>query len=195
MKALALLALVLAAAPAAGRVIVVGDSNATGLGVPPAAAWPRRLERMLDTPVQVFGSPGASLATPNVGLGTAARCVARMRGIFHPDVPVAILALGTNDRLSTDAALREAVRNLLDSLTAPTRWVCLLPPPSRFDIQFVRDVVADECAAAGAEILDGAAILSRRSDLAPDGVHLSRSGHYRLARAIATALRRPGDLR
>lgn len=173
------------------RVIVVGDSNATGLGVRPSQSWPRQLERLLDVSVDVYGSPGAALSAPYIGLGWSAQCVTRMRGIFRADVPIAILALGTNDSGFDTDKVRTAVRNILGSLVdAPaTRWLCLTPPPSsEYDLARARRAIAEECAAAGAEVMDGEAVLSRSSDIGTDGIHLSRSGHRRLALALRRRL-------
>ena len=176
------------------RIVVLGDSNATGYRVPAPVAWPMRVMARLRWPVQVLGAPGASLAGA-AGLATTAECPAVDVGYLG--VRAAVLALGTNDAWQNAPlpAVAAATATLLGSVT-PDRWVCLLPPPSIIDgipnavgatLADYRAVIGAACVAHGATVIDPATLGVRQADLV-DGIHLSSGAHARIARAVEAAV-------
>jgi lysophospholipase L1-like esterase len=205
-----LLPLIFATA-ASARILVVGDSNAIGLGVAPELAWPMRLMHALNEPVQVYGAPGAALVAP-FPLGIAVNTyltpgptpsVAEQTGdgpsgekIIQGVVGLrcAVLALGTNDagQQVTGDAIRAAVAAILAPIQAP--WICITPPgvineTSRrltgITMADVRAAIAAECTARGAQVIDGAALLPAKTSLQPDGRHLAASAHALLSKHVA----------
>lgn len=178
------------------RVLVIGDSNSTGLGVPASKAWPMRLMRLLRRPVQVYGAPGAAMATPMVALGDSAQCPRRIAGIRG--LEWGVLMLGTNDAAAGVPLdnIRTATTRLVTS--TPARWVCITPPsrsnedtyrtPAGDSIEDYRQAIAESCAAAGATVLNGAALVPPHL-LQADGVHVSANGHAKIARAVYRVLR------
>lgn len=182
---LSALALLLAAAPAPARILVVGDSNALGVGVTAPQAWTSRLQRARGELVQVYGAPGMAIGAPTVGLGWHTRCLFTATGLQPPRV--AILALGTNDADSDPAAVRRATRATLAAVAAP--WICITPPriaDRDARLEPIRAAIAAECLAAGAHLVDGTAPIGL-AELG-DGLHFAPRGHARLARAVAQAL-------
>lgn len=175
----------LAAAPCAARILVIGDSNAVGHGVKPSRAWTNRLERSVGEFVQVYGAPGAAIGAPLLGVGFGTECLFQDVGLFN--VRVAVLALGTNDGMSTLADVRLATRQTLQAID--TTWICITPPSVRDEtaqLAAVRAVIAEECTAAGAALIDGAQLITL-DDLADD-LHLNKRGHAKLARAVKALL-------
>jgi len=170
------------------RILVVGDSNATGAGQRSQQAWTMRLSRSTGRMVQVFGAPGASLATPFSDIGDVPECI--VRNELGYGLHVAILALGTNDAATPHDAIRDAVDATITATRAP--WLCLLPPPVRNATQEaalvqVRQIIQDECTAHGAAILDGTQVLTL-ANLDASGVHFTKLGHMKMARAVRCAI-------
>ena len=187
---LALLLVGASVTPSQARILVVGDSNALGVGVRTNQAWVVRLQRNLKEYVQVFGAPGATLADPILGIGWAASCLFFDNGIFN-SVRVAVLALGSNDANHDPATVRDATRKTLSWVRAP--WICIIPLHQRGEdhaLDAVRAVISEECTAVGAVLIDGATLIDD-GDLA-DIKHLNSIGHAKLARAVRDAVRRLG---
>ena len=183
-----LVALLAAANPAAARILVIGDSNALGTGVPPQWAWTTILQRSLDVMVQVYGAPGMSVGS-KFGVGQNDQCILNDIGLFRPKV--AIFALGTNDLSTTPDDLRSATRATLAAV--PGRWICITPPHIRGNdaaLDPVRAVITEECTAIDAVVIDGARLFGD-ADLT-DNTHLNRGGHLKLARAVTRVARTMG---
>lgn len=185
-----------AALPATARVLVVGDSNAVGVGETPAFVWTNRLERSEAVFVQVLGAPGATLGHPAFGSLQLAGCVRASEGFTT--LRAAILALGTNDFMAAVplADVRAGVRAIIDALAAP--WICITPPGRGNEqvrnqigltAQDYRDAIAAECAALGATIVRGEVVVPGDSSMLRDGLHLNRVGHRQMFRAARDALR------
>ncbi|MDX2170054.1 MAG: hypothetical protein SF182_23490 [Deltaproteobacteria bacterium] len=189
----ALMATVLlgAAAPSAARILVVGDSNAVGLGVPASHAWPNRLERMTREFVQVYGAPGLSVGFPEIGVGWQPDCLFFDLGLAAAapgaGLRAAVFALGTNDSTTPLDLVRSATRNTLAFVHAP--WICITPlrvKGEKGELDPLRQVIREECQMVGARIVEGGTLID--DDDLYDGVHLDTSGHAKLARAVAAAL-------
>ncbi len=178
--ALVLVGLLAAAHPAAARILVIGDSNALGTGVPPQWAWTTIVQRSLGLFVQVYGAPGMSVGS-QFGVGQNSQCILNDIGLFRPKV--AIFALGTNDLPNALEDVRSATRATLAAV--PARWICITPPHIRGNdaaLDPVRAVITEECNTIGAVVIDGARLVSD-ADLS-DKTHLDRGGHLKLARAV-----------
>jgi lysophospholipase L1-like esterase len=173
------------------RILVVGDSNAVGLGVPPSHAWTTRLQRRAREFVQVYGSPGLSVGAPELGVGWQPECLFFDTGIFgataRGGVRVAVFALGTNDSTTDLAYVRAGARQTLAFIRAP--WVCITPLHTKGEkgqLDPLRQVIREECAAVGARIIEGGSLITDRDLL--DDVHLDLSGHAKVAQAVFAAL-------
>jgi lysophospholipase L1-like esterase len=177
--------------PCHGRILVVGDSNAVGLGVPPSHAWTTRLQRRAREFVQVYGSPGLTVGGPELGVGWQPECLFFDLGLFgataRGGVRVAVFALGTNDASTDLEYVRRGTRQTLAFIKAP--WICITPLHTKGEkgqLDPLRQVIREECAAAGARIIEGGSLITD-ADLF-DGVHLDLSGHAKLAAAVFAAL-------
>lgn len=198
----------------AARILVIGDSNATGTGIATVTdIWTVQVELARNELVQVWGAPGAFLAVnypaasgEELGFGYHPFCASLAGGVFK--VEYAILALGSNDAESPAFSAPDdsypcaaasppcgnaydATRALLQSLS--TRWLCVLPPPMRpasrdAGLAPYREAIRRACIAAGAAVLDPTEFMDPATDLLADGGHLSVSGHTKLAAAVLTAL-------
>lgn len=185
------LALACLAGVCQARILVVGDSNAVGLGVPPSHAWTTRLQRRAREFVQVYGSPGLSVGAPEVGVGWHVDCLFFDTGLFgataRGGVRAAIFALGTNDSTVDLEFVRIATRQTLAFVRAP--WICITPlhtKGEKGELDALRQVIREECQMVGARIIEGGTLITDR-DLA-DKVHLDLSGHAKLAQAVFEAL-------
>ena len=76
------------------RVVILGDSLTAGLGLPPASAFPTRLQRRLE-------EEGLKYTVVNAGVSgdTSAGGLSRLEWALDGDVRVLVVALGGNDGL------------------------------------------------------------------------------------------------
>lgn len=188
--------LLLAAPDARARVLVIGDSNATGVGQEVSVAWTTRLKRAEGEMVQTWGGPGALLAHSLIGMAKLPQCPVADIGLSG--VQAAILALGSNDfGVSVPLeAVRAGVRTLVGSATV--NWICVTPPgradeqiPNDLNLfpQDYRDAIAEECRAMGAVVIHGELVVPPNPPNLSDGLHLSKRGHILLFRAVRDAIR------
>ena len=189
--------------PAGERLLVIGDSNAVGVGVLPAAVWTNRLERSEKLFVQVWGGPGMSVAHPVLGLARLSECAQAVQGFGT--LQAAFLALGSNDYSGTVALddVRAGVRRLLQSVS--TTWICItplgrmnetVPNALGLTLQDYRTAIASECQALGAALVQGELVVPSNSRLlGGDGLHLTGAGHDRLFRVTRDVLRSLLDVR
>jgi hypothetical protein len=187
----AAIALCSLASPCRGRILVVGDSNALGLGMPPSYAWTTRLQRRAREFVQVYGSPGLTVGGPELGVGWQPECMFFDIGLFGASarggVRVAVFALGTNDSSTDLEYVRTGTRQTLAFFRGP--WICITPlriKGEKGELDPLRQVIREECAAVGARIIEGGTLITD-ADLF-DNVHLDLSGHAKVAAAVFAAL-------
>jgi acyl-CoA thioesterase I len=184
---LALLAFMLAlalagAASAETRVIVaLGDSLTAGLGVPPEAAWPARLEVRLER-------EGYPYRVVNAGVSgdTSAGALRRVDWALRSGPEIAIVALGANDGLRGQPvpALRANLAEIVARLQAAGARVLLagmrLPPNYGDDYtRAFAGVFADVARRARVAfmpfLLDGVAGDPALNQA--DGIHPNADGH------------------
>ena len=189
---LALLALALALTGAAGaeaRVIVaLGDSLTAGLGVPPEAAWPVRLQARLER-------EGYPYRVVNAGVSgdTSAGALRRVDWALRTGPEIAIVALGANDGLRGQpvAALRTNLEGIVGRLSSAGVRVLLagmrLPP--NYGAGYTRDfaeVFADVARRARVPLmpflLDGVAGDPALNQA--DGIHPNADGHRVIAERV-----------
>jgi acyl-CoA thioesterase I len=80
--------------PSTPRVVVLGDSLAAGLGLPPTEAFPARLQEKIDAAGRAF-----QVVNAGVSGDTTAGGLSRLDWSLDGDVRVLIVALGGNDGL------------------------------------------------------------------------------------------------
>ena len=179
------------------RLLVIGDSNAVGVRVLPAAVWTNRIERSEKLFVQVWGGPGMSVAHPVLGLARFSECAQAVQGFGT--LQAAILALGSNDYSGAVPLddVRAGVRRLLQSVS--TAWICItpvgrvnetVPNALGLTLQDYRTAIAGECQGQGAALVQGELVAPYGSRLLnEDGLHLTSAGHDHLYRVTRDVLR------
>lgn len=159
-----LVAPVAMAAPTPVSALLVGDSLAFQLGPRLAKAMnPKRL---------AFDAKGGSSARQWLREGWFRRAVER-----HPSA-LTLVSLGVNCTKSERPKLAAAIEALA-SLVKHGELVWLLPPPLRFDTQYLRDAVVE----AGVTAIEAGPL-----PLESDGVHPTFRGHELWATALVEAL-------
>jgi acyl-CoA thioesterase-1 len=193
LAALALLSMLLCVLPAiaAGpaQILVVGDSLAAGLGLPPEASFPARLEARL-------GESGIRARVLNAGVSgdTTAGGLARLGWALADRPDLVILELGANDALR--GIDPETVRTNLDAMIAKVKasgakllLAGMRAPPNWGDAYQKRfDALYPELAKAhGVALypffLDGVAMEPALNQ--PDGLHPNARGVATLVDRIA----------
>ena len=178
------LAVVLAAAAASAerpvRIVVLGDSLASGYGLPAGAAFPEKLARAL-------AAKGIAASVTNAGLAgdTASGGAQRLDWSVPEGTDAVILELGANDALRgiEPAVTRAALDSILRRLTARGIAVLLCgmraPPNMGRDYALAFERIYPELAdtyqaAFYPFFLDGVAAVPQLNQ--PDGIHPSAAG-------------------
>jgi len=179
-------------APAASRVVVLGDSLAAGLGLGEDEAFPAVAERLLRR-------AGHSVAVVNAGVSgdTSAGGVSRVAWVLRQRPDILVVELGGNDALrgqpleTTEANLREIVRR---GRAAGARVVLLgMDVPTNYGSEY-----GERFAELYRRIADDEAITlvpgfvrevgADPALMQPDGLHPTAAGQRRLGEALARAL-------
>lgn len=154
-----LLASPVMAAPAPPDVLLVGDSLAYQLGPRLAKALPE----------------GKRLAYDGRG-GTSARQWLKLnwfrRALLRHEAQIVLVSLGVNCIRSERPVLKDHVSELR-ALAADRRCIWLLPPPLRFNTDYIR------AATEGGETFDPGAL-----SMESDRIHPSHAGHKQWAKLI-----------
>ena len=178
------LAVVLAAAAASAerpvRIVVLGDSLASGYGLPAGAAFPEKLARAL-------AAKGIAASVTNAGLAgdTASGGAQRLDWSVPEGTDAVILELGANDALRgiEPAVTRAALDSILRRLTARGIAVLLCgmraPPNMGRDYALAFERIYPELADTYQALfypffLDGVAAVPQLNQ--PDGIHPSAAG-------------------
>jgi acyl-CoA thioesterase-1 len=180
------------AAPAAARVVVLGDSLAAGLGLDEAQAFPAVAQELLR-------AAGHSVDVHNAGVSgdTSAGGLARLDWVLRQRPHVLVVELGGNDALrgqpleSIERNLREIVRR---GRAAGARVVLLgMDIPTNYGPAYADGFAAlyeriarDE----GVDLVPGfvRAVGADPALLQPDGLHPTAEGQRRLAAKLVPSL-------
>lgn len=171
-------------------VLVVGTSLTAGLGVDPSEAYPARLQERID-------SAGLPYRVVNAGVSgeTSAGALARLDWLLQQEPAVVVVETGANDGLRglDAAALKANLTAIVERTRAAVPGVRIAivqmeAPPNlgrRYTDEF-RAAYTEVARDQGATLLpfplaDVAGIDSLNQ---PDGIHPTRSGHERMARAL-----------
>lgn len=170
------------------RILAFGDSLTRGIGAGPGESYPEVLSGLTGRTVINAGIPGE----------TSGEGVARLAELLERERPaLVIICSGGNDflrRLDRGETTRNLLamvrmakeRNVAVVLVAvPELGFTLKPPP------LYREVAQAEAVPLEAEALS--AILAKGS-LKSDYIHPNAKGYHRLAKAVATLLRKCGAL-
>lgn len=174
------------------RVIVLGDSLTTGLGLPEEEAFPARLQAMVDE----AGYAHEVVAAGNSG-DTSAAGLRRLEWSFDGDVRVLILALGANDGLRglpvegmktnlatiLEGARARGARVLLTGMEAPPNFGSIYT--NEFRAAF-RDLAEEYDVAFVPFLLDGVAGHPELNQ--DDGIHPNAEGAALVAELLWPAL-------
>lgn len=183
------LALVPAAAGAAERIVMLGDSITAGYGLPPQDALPHRLEAELK-------KAGLEATVENAGVSgdTTASGLSRVDWAVQGKPDLVIIALGANDGLrgidpaETRRNLEAIVRKLRER-QIPVLVAGMMAPPNlghdyaaKFNPLFA-EVAKAEDARLYPFLLEGVA--ARPSLNQDDGIHPNAAGAEAIARRMA----------
>jgi len=176
------------AADAAVKIVAFGDSLTAGFGLPPAAAFPVRLEAALK-------AKGYAVEIANAGVSgdTASGGLARLDWSVPDGTDAVILELGANDALRgtnpklTRAALDQILRRLKERGITVLLAGMRAPPNLGADYGKAFDAIYSELAASYDAILypfflDGVA--ADRALNQPDGLHPTAAGVDAIVRGI-----------
>jgi acyl-CoA thioesterase-1 len=185
------------AGPAAARVpkiLAFGDSLTAGLGLPPEAAFPSRLEARLN-------AEGGGWHVVNAGISgdTTAGGLARLDGALADKPEIVILELGANDAMRgiEPSVVRANLDLMIEKIQATGAKLLLMgmlaPPNWGEDYRHQFDVIYPELARAhGVTLypffLEGVAMDPKLNQ--PDGLHPNEAGVAVLVDRIAPVVAR-----
>jgi len=182
-------------AGARGRILIIGTSLTAGPGVDPEAAYPARLQALID-------SAGLDYRVVNAGVSgeTSAGALRRLDWLLREPADVVIVETGANDMLrgldpdSTRANLDRILERLAREepspriLLVPMRAVPNLGAEYTSRFEPIYPALADRHGAGLLPfLLDGVAGDPEMN--LPDGIHPNARGHERVARNLWPGLR------
>ena len=182
------------AEPAQIRVLMLGDSLTSGLGVMPEQAWPALIQKMLDQAMAQQGrSDRVRVVNGGISGSTTASAVSRIKWYLKSPPRIMVLALGANDGLrglaldQTREHLDKAIRTAKEAGIQVILAGMEIPPNMGPDYtgqfrQIFPELAADHDIPLIPFLLEGVAGHPELNQA--DGIHPNARGHEIVAKTV-----------